>query len=84
MTEAEFEKIEQFQKESTAYKREPKKIIQKLKLEEYFKGCLSKKQRDVQIQKATKDGFTQTEVAKFLGLSSSGVSRILKKSKVKP
>ena len=49
MTEAEFEKIEQFQKESTAYKREPKKIIQKLKLEEYFKGCLSKKQRDVQI-----------------------------------
>ncbi len=84
MTEAEFEKIEQFQKESIAYKREPKKIIQKLKLEEYFKGDLSKKQRDTQIQKATKDGFTQTEVAKFLGLSSSGVSRILKKSKVKP
>ncbi len=84
MTEEEFEKIEQFQKESTAYKRDPKKIIQKLKLKKYFKEDLSKSQRDTQIQKATKDGFTQSEVARFLGLSSSGISRILKKSKVKP
>ncbi len=84
MTERDFKKIEQFQKESTAYRKEPKKIMQKLKLEEYFKEDLIKSKRNAQIQKAIKDGFTQTEVAKFLGLSSSGVSRILKKSKVKP
>ncbi len=84
MAEEEFEKIEQFQKEATAYKREPKKIMQKLKLKDYFTKDLSKCQRDAQIQKATKDGFTQSEVAKFLGLSSSGISRILKKLKLKP
>ncbi len=83
MTEEEFEKIEQFQKESTAYKREPKKFIQKLELKDYFKKDLSKTKRDIQIQKATKDGFTQSEVARFLGLSVSGVSRILKKLRVK-
>ena len=84
MTEEELEKIEQFQKESTAYKREPKKIIQKLELKEYFPKELPKAKRDIQIQKAIKDGFTQSEVAKFLDLSVSGVSRIIKKSKFKP
>ncbi len=84
MTPQEFEKIDQFQKESMAYKKEPKKIIQKLKLEEYFKGDLSKNQRDTQIQKATKDGFTQSEIARFLNLSNSRISRILKKAKGKP
>jgi DNA-directed RNA polymerase specialized sigma subunit len=84
MTPDEFEKIERFQKESTAYKREPKKIVQKLKLKDYFSQDQSKKERNDQILKATKDGFTQSEIAKFLGLSDSGISRILKKSKIKP
>ncbi len=84
MTEEEFEKIEQFQRESTAYKKEPKKIGEKLKLEDYFSKDISKIERNEQILKATKDGFSQSEVAKFLGLSDSGVSRIVKKSKVKP
>ena len=84
MTAAEFEKIEQFQREATAYKREPKKIMQKLELKDYFTKGLSKSQRNIMIEKATKDGFTQSEVARFLGLSVSGVSRVLKKSKLKP
>ncbi len=84
MTPDEFEKIDRFQKESTAYKRDPKKIDQKLKLKDYFSKDQSKKERNEQILKAIKDGFTQSEVAKFLELSSSGISRILKKSKVKP
>jgi len=42
MTEEEFQKIEQFQKEVTAYKREPKKIMQKLEIKDYFTKDLSK------------------------------------------
>ena len=84
MTAKEFAKIDQFQKISTAYKKDPKNIEQKLKLKDYFQKDISKEQRNIQIQKATKDGFTQSEIAKFLGLSDSGVSRILKKSKLKP
>ncbi|NOX16198.1 MAG: helix-turn-helix domain-containing protein [Epsilonproteobacteria bacterium] len=85
MTEEEFDKIEKFQKDSTAYKREPEKFMQKIELKEYFSKELSKAQRNIQITKAVKDGYTQSEIARFLGLSASGISRILKKkSKVKP
>ena len=84
MTAKEFAKIDQFQKELTTYKKDPKKIEQKLNLKDYFQKDISKEQRNIQIQKATKDGFTQSEIAKFLGLSDYGISRILKKSKLKP
>jgi len=84
MTPDELEKIERFQKESITYKKNPNKIVQKLKLKNYFSQDQSKKDRNEQILKATKDGFTQSEIARFLGLSDSAVSRILKKSKVKP
>ncbi len=84
MTAKEFAKIDQFQKISTAYKKDPKKIEPRLNLKDYFQKDISKEQRNIQVQKATKDGFTQSEIAKFLGLSDSGISMILKKSKVKP
>ena len=84
MTKKEQEKIEEFQKKSTSYKTNPKKIEQRLKLKDYFKKEMTQKDRNEQILKANKDGFMQSEIAKFLGLSVSGVSRILKKSKVLP
>ncbi len=36
MSATEFEKIEQFQKDTTVYKSNPKRVEQKLKLEDYF------------------------------------------------
>jgi REP element-mobilizing transposase RayT len=83
MTEEEKEKISQFQKEARAYKTNPKKIQQRLKLEDYFKKEMSKLDRNEAILKAWKDGFMQSEIAKFLELSDAGVSKILKKLKVK-
>ena len=84
MTKQEQEKISQFQKEATSFKTNPKKIKHKLKLEDYFKKEISKADRDKAIQKAWKDGFMQSEIARYLGLSDAGVSKILKKLKVKP
>ncbi len=83
MTQQEQEKISQFQKEATAYKTNPKKIQLKLKLEDYFKKEISKADRNEAILKAWQDGFMQSEIAKFLKLSDAGVSKILKKLKVK-
>ena len=84
MTEEEKEKISQFQKKASAYKIKPKKIQQKLKIEDYFKKDMSKPDRNEAILKAWQDGFMQSEIAKFLKLSDAGVSKILKKLKVKP
>ena len=78
------EKISQFQKEASVYKTKPKKIQQKLKLKDYFKKDMSKLDRNKAILKAWQDGFMQSEIAKFLDLSDAGVSKILKKLKVKP
>ena len=81
MTEQELEKIEQFQKESRAYKSNPKKVEQHLKLEDYFYDNMNKFDRNEAIMRAYHDGFMQSEIAKFLGLSGAGVSKILKKVK---
>ncbi len=83
MTQQEQEKISQFQKDATAYKTNPKRIEQKLKLKDYFKKEMSKIDRNEAILKAWQDGFMQSEIAKFLELSDAGVSKILRKLKVK-
>lgn len=83
MDDEEFEKIALFQKEATAYKSNPSKIAMKRKLEEYFEEYKSKEERNKAIMKALKDGFMQSEIAKYLDLSDAGVSKIVKKLKVK-
>ena len=51
---------------------------------DYFKKDMSKLDRNKAILKAWQDGFMQSEIAKFLDLSDAGVSKILRKLKVKP
>ncbi len=84
MSAEEFEKIEQFQKDSTTYKSKPKRVEQKLKLEDYFCDDMSKINRNDAILKAYNDGFMQSEIAKYLKLTGAGVSKILKKLRVEP
>ena len=83
MTQQEEEKISQFQKEATSFKTNPKKIKHKLKLEDYFKKEMSKVERNEAILQAWQDGFMQSEIAKCLELSDAGISKILRKLKVK-
>ena len=58
-----------------------KKLEQHLKLEDYFCDNMSKQTRNEAIMRAYLDGFMQSEIAKFLGLSGAVVSKILKKIK---
>ena len=76
-------KTNRFQKEVTAYKANPKKIEQKLKLDNYFHKDMSKTERNDAILKANQDGFMQSEIAKFLNLTEASVSKILKKLRIK-
>jgi len=82
MSKQELEKIEQFQKDSTTFKSNPKKVEQKLNLYDYFYDDMSKEDRNKAIFEAYHDGFMQSEIAKFLGITSAGVSKILKKLRV--
>ena len=83
MTEEELKKIELFQKQANSYKTKPNKIKHNLKLNEYFTKDMSKIERNEMIFKAFQDGFMQSEIARYLNLSDAGISKILKKLKVK-
>jgi REP element-mobilizing transposase RayT len=79
--EIDYEEIIRFQKNATAYKNNPKQTESKRELKNYFKEEMERKARDEQIVKANQDGFMQSEIADYLGLSISGISRIIKKKR---
>lgn len=54
------------------------KISRLKELDEYFKENKTKKLRNMSILKAYEDGYTQVEIAKYLGLSKSMISKIVK------
>ncbi len=45
---------------------------------------MPKEDRNIQILKSSKDGFSGSEIAKFLGLSDSAISRIIKSQNSNP
>ncbi len=82
MSEDDFAKVEEFQKKATAYKSNPKKIKENLDIKTYFKDDTNKQTRNEAIMRAYHDGFTQSEIGRYLGLSWGGVGKIVKKLKV--
>ena len=83
MSCAEYDKIERFQKDTITHKSTPKRVEQKLKLDNYFHKGMSRVERNDAILKANQDGFMQSEIAKFLNLTEASVSTILKKLRIK-
>jgi REP element-mobilizing transposase RayT len=66
----------------TKYKMDKEEVVRlkQKSLHEYFDIDLkNKKVRNEQIRKALKDGYKQSECAKYLGLSAGAVSQIAKK-----
>jgi REP element-mobilizing transposase RayT/DNA-binding MarR family transcriptional regulator len=51
----------------------------KKKLSEHFSSVTNKPERNAAIMMALEDGYTQAEIAKYLGLSRSAISKIVKK-----
>ncbi|NPA73819.1 MAG: transposase [Epsilonproteobacteria bacterium] len=78
------ELIKKIQKESNTYKKAPNKIKKNRDLKEFFQKDMTKSKRNENIIKAYKECFTQSEIAKYLKLSISTVSKIIKNSKFKP
>jgi len=60
-------------------KKEDMVILSKSKLlEEYFSKMPSKKERNCIIRSAYLDGYSQIEIANYLGLSKSLISKVIK------
>jgi len=72
------ENIEKFHK--IKYKKKNEEIVQskKYELASYFRGINNKKERNKAIIKAFKDDYNKSEIARKIGLSLSGVIKIIK------
>ena len=79
LSQKDIENIDKFHK--IKYKRDDGDVIQSKKqsLEYYFRGTQSKKERNEAILNAYEDDYTKSEIAKEIGLSGTGVAKIIKK-----
>ena len=79
LSEDDMLKLEKLQK-TTYTKEEAGTRRQKQNtLEEYFGNITSLKQRELSINQAVRDGYKQSEIAKFLGVSSTTISKAIKR-----
>jgi REP element-mobilizing transposase RayT len=78
ITKLDIAKLNRFKKEVSAYRKDPKRFEKYKNIIEYFTGDLDKNERNKQILQAYKDNFSQSEIAKFLDLSISTISKIIK------
>ena len=81
LTNKELEELENLQK--TTYKKEDDKIIRlrQTSLEDHFKEYKNKRERNQKILIAFKDGYTQSDIARYLNLTNAGVSYVIKNFK---
>jgi len=79
LSDGDYESFDKFQK--TTYKEENDKIVRlkQKSLDEHFGDYLDLKERNQTIFKAIKDGYKQSEIGRYLGLSSAGVSYVVNK-----
>jgi len=78
LSESDAKKIEELQKAKYIKEDTEVKRVRQKTLEEYFKNTdLPKKERNKNIQLAVKDGYKQSEIAKYLQLSRTAVSKVV-------
>ena len=77
MTDDELVKLKKEQKRKIVHKEHEYKYEKEKSLEEHFSEMLTKKERNFAIVEAIEDGYKQVEIAEFLNISSSAVSKIV-------
>jgi len=82
LNKTELENLEKFKKKKFKVKDEEVVEIVKIELSEFFIDIDSKEKRNLAIQEAYENDYTKSQIARELGLSVAGVSKILKKLKV--
>ncbi len=70
--------IEELQK-VVKYQKNILNLKKHKKIEMYFSNILSKKERDKKIYEAYTDGYTQNQIASYLGISQATISNSIKK-----
>ncbi len=78
----EYESLEKLKKIKYTEDPETSTMTQREDLQKYFQDAEDKTQRNLAIEKAFGDEYSKSEIAREVGLSVAGVSKILKKLKV--
>jgi len=84
LSEEEQKQLDEIKKSANRLKRSAVPLVPVVDLKGFFQGVKSKAERNKKILEAYRTGYTQSEIAKELGLSVSSVSRIVKNAKFKP
>ncbi len=79
VTQSEYQLIDAFQK--IVYQQQEQDIVRlkQKSLDEHFCNYQTLEERNKRILEAIQDGYKQSEIARYLGLSSAGVSYIVRK-----
>ena len=84
MSEEELNYLEKKQKQKIKKTKDGIKISQSKEFEEHFTDIQNKKERNLAIINAYLDGYTQSSISKYLNLSKSLVSKVIKSGDVAP
>ena len=79
LTSDELEHITKEQKRKIEIKEHELKLQQSKTLEKHFNVEEGKSERNMAIINAIEDGYTQADIAKYLNISTSAISKIVKK-----
>lgn len=79
LSEDEIEKLHLNEKQKISVDEHKLKLSKSKRLEEHFNECDSKVERNSAIFSAIEDGYTQSDVATYLKLSTSSISKIVNK-----
>ena len=77
MTDDELAKLKKEQKRKIVHKEHEYKYEKEKSLEEHFNETVTKKERNFAIVEAIEDGYKQVEIAEFLNISTSAISKIV-------
>jgi REP element-mobilizing transposase RayT len=80
LSDEELEILQKIKKQKIIKTNNGNKIAYNKSLKEHFSKVTNKTDRNKKILEALDDGYTQIEIAKFLGLSRSLISKIVKKN----
>ena len=79
LSEDELERLRTEQKRIIVVDEYELKLYKLKSLDEHFNKCDIKSERDSAIVSAAEDGYTQPDIASYLNLSTSSISKIIKK-----
>jgi len=77
LSKEELEKLKKEQKRKIVQKEHEYKYEKEQSLEEHFYEVVTRKERNFAIVDAIEDGYKQVEIAEFLNISSSAISKII-------